>query len=263
MFLRSNARAGGLVDRGEEYQATYVGAFDGGRLVAVAAQCWNGLVLVQAPVHLDRVVGAAVKHGGRPIQGISGDARQVIAAREALGLQDAPERVVEHDVLFALDLRLLSVPPALAERRVRCRRATTDDLVLLGEWRAAYRLELLNAADGPGFRDESRSQVAALLDHGVGWVLTDGDTPVAYSAFNAWLPDVVQVGGVWTPPGLRSRGYGRCVVAGSLLDARAAGVERAILFTDKDNLPARRAYLALGFRVVGEYGFVIFDTPPR
>jgi RimJ/RimL family protein N-acetyltransferase len=261
MFLRANARAAGLVDRGEPLQATYVGAFEGDVLCAVAAQCWNGMVLVQAPRRLAEVVRAAVGRCRRPVLGISGEWSQVLAARAALGLDAADERVVEHDDLFALDLGSLVVPSALAEGAVRCRRATEADLPLLGEWRAAYRVETLNSVDGPALRADAHAEVARLLAHRIGWVLVHGDAPVAYSAFNAWLPDVVQVGGVWTPPALRSRGYARCVVAGSLVDARSEGVERAVLFTDRGNAPAQRAYEALGFRVVGEYGFVIFADP--
>jgi predicted GNAT family acetyltransferase len=51
------------------------------------------------------------------------------------------------------------------------------------------------------------------------------------------------------------------VVAGSLLDARAAGARQAVLFTGKDNEHAQRAYRALGFRVVGDYGVVLFSDP--
>jgi predicted GNAT family acetyltransferase len=36
-------------------------------------------------------------------------------------------------------------------------------------------------------------------------------------------------------------------------------VERAILFTGKENLAAQRAYLALGFCQIGEYAIVIFE----
>jgi predicted GNAT family acetyltransferase len=51
------------------------------------------------------------------------------------------------------------------------------------------------------------------------------------------------------------------VVAGSLLAARAQGARRAVLFTDDDNLPAQRAYIALGFERVGDYGLVILEQP--
>src|SRR5260370_7691275 len=49
MFLRANARAAGLIDRGAPLEATYVAALAGGRITGVAAHCWNGMVLVQAP----------------------------------------------------------------------------------------------------------------------------------------------------------------------------------------------------------------------
>ena len=80
---------------------------------------------------------------------------------------------------------------------------------------------------------------------------------MSYSVFNAMLADVVQIGGVWTPREFRGRGYARSVVAGSLLAARKQGVSRAVLFADPTNEAARRAYLFLGFRIVGDYGLVL------
>jgi predicted GNAT family acetyltransferase len=71
------------------------------------------------------------------------------------------------------------------------------------------------------------------------------------------LPDVVQIGGVYTPPALRSRGYARAVVAGSLAAAAAMGVGRSILFTGRDNVAARRAYESIGYRRIGDYGLVV------
>jgi predicted GNAT family acetyltransferase len=62
---------------------------------------------------------------------------------------------------------------------------------------------------------------------------------------------------VYTPPELRSRGYGRAVVAASLLDARAEGAERTILFTPVENIPAQRAYEALGYRHIGDYRLLL------
>jgi predicted GNAT family acetyltransferase len=98
--------------------------------------------------------------------------------------------------------------------------------------------------------------VRLLRDRRSHWLLTDGDRPVSYANFNARLPDIVQVGGVWTPPGLRGLGYGGAVVAGSLLAARQAGVTRAVLFAERED--AKRAYRRIGFRTVGEYGLVLF-----
>jgi predicted GNAT family acetyltransferase len=68
---------------------------------------------------------------------------------------------------------------------------------------------------------------------------------------------------VWTPPELRGRGYARAVVAGSLLAVRVEGIRRAVLFTDDDNVQAQRAYVALGFARVGDYGIVLLARPSR
>lgn len=95
------------------------------------------------------------------------------------------------------------------------------------------------------------------LERGDTWLLEDDGRPVAVTSFNAALAEVVQVGGVWTPPDRRGRGYGRAVVAASLLDARAEGVGRTVLFTGEANEPAIRAYLALGFQRVGDYRVVL------
>ena len=83
---------------------------------------------------------------------------------------------------------------------------------------------------------------------------------MASTSFNAETREAVQVGGVWTPPDLRGRGYGRAVVAVSLLDARAEGVGRAVLFTGDSNVPAIRAYAALGFRRIDDYRIVLLRT---
>src|SRR5207237_986989 len=72
MFLRSNARAAGLVDRGQPLHATYVAALEDGRMVGVVAHCWNGMVLVQAPAHSAVLAPEAVRRSGRAVTGFSG-----------------------------------------------------------------------------------------------------------------------------------------------------------------------------------------------
>jgi predicted GNAT family acetyltransferase len=87
--------------------------------------------------------------------------------------------------------------------------------------------------------------------------------PVSMTGWNARIPDCVQVGGVFTPPGLRSLGYARCAVAGSLLDVRERGVTRSVLFTQQDNHAARACYLGLGYAIVGDYSLLFFRDPQR
>jgi predicted GNAT family acetyltransferase len=93
------------------------------------------------------------------------------------------------------------------------------------------------------------------------WVLEHNHKPVACTAFNSTTKEAVQIGGVWTPLELRGRGYARCAVAASLLDARAEGARQAILFTGINNVAAQKAYLALGFEHVGDYRILLLRPP--
>jgi ribosomal protein S18 acetylase RimI-like enzyme len=260
MFLRGNARAAGLVDRGAPLQGTYVAAIENGAIVGVAAHFWNGMLVLQASGSevLETVARAAVARSGRELRGLVGRARQVEDTRTALGLRNRPTVLDSREGLYGLDLDRLEVPEALASGRLSCRAPRRDELELVSRWRVAYSTEALGIADGPDLAASSSAEIDRLQREGSQWIALDGGRPVSYSAFNARLPDIVQVGGVWTPPELRGRGYGRAVVAGSLLDARAAGVDRAVLFTGEENGPARAAYEALGFRIVGDYALVIF-----
>ena len=124
------------------------------------------------------------------------------------------------------------------------------------DWRVDFALEALRRPDGPELRDECRREVVLLHERESDWVMEDQGEVVAYSAFNAALPDIVQIGGVWVPVARRSRGYGRGVVAGSLLDARRQGVTRAVLFAERED--AKRAYVGIGFERKGDFGLLLF-----
>jgi predicted GNAT family acetyltransferase len=250
MFLRANSRAAGFEDRGEPMQATYAAAFEADAIVAVAAHCWNGVLLIQAPRRAGEVAHAAIDASGRRLTGIIGPVDQVRATRDVLALLNP--RMDDADDLYSLDLAALRVPDQL--ERLSFRRPRESELPLLFAWREQYLVETKLAAPDPRLREEARSGIELSHLQHAHWVLQDGKRVVAYTAFNARLPDIVQVGGVWTPPDLRGRGYGRCAVAASLLQARAEGARRAILFTG--NASGARAYEALGFVRTGGFGLL-------
>jgi predicted GNAT family acetyltransferase len=137
-------------------------------------------------------------------------------------------------------------------------RAPTDDEItgVLLDWRVAYAIEILGAEPSPGLRAASRELMTRMGP--LGWVLCHEGRPVSFSTFNAAARGVVQVGGVFTPPFARGRGYARGVVAHSLLHARASGNHRSILFTGRTNVAAQRTYEALGYRVIGDFGLLLF-----
>ena len=130
---------------------------------------------------------------------------------------------------------------------------------MLTGWRVGFFVEGLGRRDTPALRAACREEVTRYQASGELWVLTHEERPVSCFNFNARLPDVVQIGGVWTPPGLRGRGYARAVVAGALELERQAGVKRALLFTDPENRAAQAAYEAIGFHLIGDCGLVLLE----
>lgn len=270
MFLRSNLAQAGLIDRGERFQGTWTAAFDGPSVVAVATVFWNGMMVLQAPTHLDAVVQRAARDAPRPLNGFVGPWEQADAARRRLGLHSAPMRRDTPEILYALDLRDLIVPDALVQHRLQCRLAREADVPTLVEWYVDYNAETLGVPKDAESHRQCTERVRDYTGAGTQWVVVDvtGEVThgpagrlVASSTFNATLPDCVQIGGVWTPPMWRGKGFARAVVAGSLMNAAKQGVERSILFTGHDNVAAQRAYVGIGFRAIGNYGLIIFDAP--
>jgi predicted GNAT family acetyltransferase len=155
----------------------------------------------------------------------------------------------------------LIVPDDLASGQVTGRRIEPRDLELITRWTVAYSIEAIGAIENHQLWEKCQSSVERSLKAGHTWVLERQREPVACSSFNAAIQEAAQVGGVWTPPELRRRGYGRAVVAASLLDARSEGVDKAILFTGESNVAAQRAYTALGFRHIGDYRILLLQSP--
>jgi predicted GNAT family acetyltransferase len=193
--------------------------------------------------------------------GLIGPNAQVQSVKNALEIGQSIIQMDETEGLYSLDLKELVVPDNLRSGRVTARRVEQTDVELLAEWNIAYEIEALGAEDGPALRARCRKESERHTAEKRQWVLEDGGKPVACSAFNTRITEAVQVGGVWTPPEFRGRGYARAVVAASLLDARAAGAGKGILFTGEENLAAQKAYASLGFHRMGDYRLLLLRSP--
>jgi RimJ/RimL family protein N-acetyltransferase len=259
MFMRSNLRASGIEFRGELYQGDYYGYFREGIIVGAAGHFWNDVLILQVPVDSAGFLGSLAPHLERPVAWLNGPLDQVERARDLLGLSEAPLRFSSREKLFSVCLEDLVVPAALTRGRVICRPPRPEEISLLVSWRAAYHVQTMGERDSETMRDEARKRLESKLSRGVVWVLERGGTLVSLSDFNAHLDDIVQIGGVWTPPEFRCKGYARSVVAGSLLAAKRRAAERAVLFTE--NPAAIRAYESIGFRETGRYGLIRFEEP--
>lgn len=262
LFLLGNMRTAGLVDNGRSYQGTYAAMFEDDQIIGAAALYWNGSLILQSPVEYVGVLSeTAVAAANRPIQRLIGPMQQVQTILDKQNIPSTAIQLDEPEFLYKLNLADLQIPPKVASGEWRGRRIETRDIELMTRWRVDYALESLGETESPELWQQTRSGVEKYLRLERAWILEDNEQPVATSAFNTTTDDLVQVGGVWTPPELRSRGCGRSAVAASLLAVREEGVHTAILFTGEENMPAQKAYEALGFYKLGDYRITLLKEP--
>jgi RimJ/RimL family protein N-acetyltransferase len=260
LFFFSNIERAGLVDRGEPFQGTYLACFDAsGELSAVVGHAWNGNLFLQGDAGLELLAQSVAQRSGRPIRGLIGPWPLVCRARRALGLDETAAAHDGHELLYDLQLRDLRRPELLSRSDVELRVPSASEAVdVVASWRADYHVEILGKQPSAELEARARREVEAWLVTGSLWVLSVSGKLVAMTGFNAEARGIVQIGGVFTPPPERARGYARSAVAASLELARARGFTRSVLFTERKNRAAQRAYEALGYRPVGDFGLVLF-----
>ncbi|MBN8196954.1 GNAT family N-acetyltransferase [Thalassospira povalilytica] len=263
MILRGNLRTAGIERRRHPLSGSWFGAVaNDGAIQAIIAQFGNGNVFVQAadnqtvPMQLTE---AFLADPLRPVAGVFGEADQAADMLGQLGLAGSEFAINASDILYGLDLANLVVPVNARADDFQMVDAEKVERSTLLSWLRAYEIEALGAEDTPVLDSKVASRLVQSLDARNMWALIVEGKAVSLSGFNAQLPDMVQVGPVWTPPEYRSNGYARILVAKTLLAARARGVTRAILSTDSE--AAAKAYEALGFEKIGRYRLALLKSP--
>ena len=254
MFLRSNLAAHGLEER-QAPRGMEVHIYEtNGRISGVFARSNTGYVQAQGPVEDDDFWDALGREmAGQSVFGFSGTPEITARIRAALGLEEAHFSLLEREGLYRLDLDRLTPP------RVTIRPPEAADLPLLTDWIYDYDTSTLGAPQGAATRARVAKVAERAVADGQTRLLIEHGRPTAKTAFNARLPDMVQVGGVYVPPALRNEGRARRVVAAHLAQACAEGVQTAILVTA--NPVAARAYRAIGFTRIGEYALALLPAP--
>ncbi|MFV1592426.1 GNAT family N-acetyltransferase [Phaeobacter sp. JH20_36] len=267
MFLLINLRDHGLAGTAPKAVQLWVRsrAEDG-----VAGLTNDGILLIQA--------GAATAEDWRQLQqlvdhrlaqtasqqqvGVLGETAQLRRYLAATGLDQRPKRLDRDEPGLALTLSDLD---RSSLDRSQLRGAVLHPLSaaprpMLVQWRAAYHQETLGTPASEAVA-VAAGDIDSYLLRDSHRVLEVAGHWVAMTGFNAQLPKVVQIGGVYTPQEQRGRGYARCALAFHLQEVQTAGVEKAVLFAAGD--AAVRAYRAIGFQPIGGYSLVLFDQEPE
>jgi len=74
------------------------------------------------------------------------------------------------------------------------------------------------------------------------------------------LNEVWIIGGVFTHPDFRGRGYAKIVTSAITQNALNSGAI-AFLQVREDNIPAIRAYKALGYKIIGKRNWIFYNRP--
>ncbi len=250
MFTLSNLNNHGL--DGDHPRGTRLW-MNNGPLRDVLAVTQEGMVMPFLPDGGNAAAATVLGDLGGLI-GMIGPASHVRALQSAAGLTDAPATMDEDEPQFLLQLDELIIPDGIGELIpfAQAPEATVRD------WMADYQRNALHtpADQVAGYVKRDYEE---RIKRGSHMVLVDGNTCLAATGFNAQMPDIVQIGGVYTPPELRGRGHARRAVALHLELARRQGIGRATLFSASDM--AERAYRAIGFEQIGDWTLLLFDGP--
>ncbi|WP_282169860.1 GNAT family N-acetyltransferase [Ruegeria atlantica] len=253
MFPLANLRDFGL--RGSDPRAVNLWILgDGPR--AVFGITNEGMVLPQCPECSDNELSHAIRLiRGRKLFGLAAEATQAGRIMQLAGWEDRPATLNSDEPGFSLDLNRLVMPDATGAKLVPL--DELDRSITVG-WRQDYLIEAMGF-DPERAQPQAQKDIAAYIERDSHRALLMDNQPVGMTGFNSRLPEVVQIGGVYTPPDLRGHGYARLAVALHLREAHSNGATRAVLFAASD--AAARAYIAIGFRPAGHYSLILFKNP--
>jgi predicted GNAT family acetyltransferase len=210
-------------------------------------------VTALTPAQAD-ALAARLAEMDRPLSGVSGPRESAEAFAAAWQRRTGTAATLrQRQRLYRL--AELSVPQPAPAGRARI--AGTADRELLIRWKHAF-----DADTGHGVgTDPAAWADARIADGGITlWESPDG-TPVSLAGVTPETAGQVRVAPVYTPAGLRGRGYAGAVTAEVSRSARAAGVQEILLFTDLANPTSNGLYQRIGYRPVAE--FAVWGFPGR
>ena len=261
LFLLSDIELGGFDYQGRLYQAEFWASFNAqGEITNIVAHCWNNMVLLQTPeVETARALHTHFKQvTTRPVGGFMGLKAHVEQAIRETGLGDKPLSMDGNEVLYKVVLEKIIMPDFDASK-ARLNPVSELDRDIFHRWQVDYEVEALHRTPGSQLEKDIGDTLQDVINTGNRWFLDYDGEPVSMVGFNARIPEIVQIGPVWTPTDKRCNGFARIGLALALEQARDKdGVKTSILFAE--NPAAAKAYIAIGYKAIGDYKLAMFTN---
>jgi predicted GNAT family acetyltransferase len=187
---------------------------------------------------------------GRTVPGVGAEAATAADFAQAWRLRTGVEVVpYRRQRLYRLDT--LTEPEPVPQGRPRI--AGEGDRELLVRWFGEFSRDV---GESQSMRAESWADARLAYGGVTLWEAPDG-TPVSMAGLTPRVAGQIRVAPVYTPAGLRGRGYaGAATVEVSRL-ARERGADEVLLFTDLANPTSNGLYQRIGYRPVAD--FAVYD----
>ncbi|MEV5603176.1 GNAT family N-acetyltransferase [Streptomyces sp. NPDC052299] len=195
-------------------------------------------------------LAAHLRAVGDPVPGVNADEATAAAVAGAWrSLTGSEPRL--HERLRLYRLGELRWPEPAPEGRGRFAEARDRELV------ARWYVEFVRAIEGAGLQDPGAWADARIADRRVSlWETPDG-VPVSMAALTPRVAGQIRVAHVYTPAGLRGRGFGAAATAHASRAALAEGAAEVLLFADLANPTSNGVYQRVGYRPVTD--FAVYD----
>lgn len=255
LFLLGNLETYGLTLGDDSYSGNYKLARDHSKVVAVFCLVRSGTLLIQSErcdrSFFDTVVQSCLEEN-IPITGLLGEWSfcssfwQYLKEKGIIG----SETFVSKEVLYAADLQHQFLEP---QSNVR--------LLQLSDWERWIDLRMTYIKEMKLPSQQSMDEIREEFERDVGlkiaWGLFLKGELISIADLNAKAMDLGQVGGVFTIPLHRKKGYSSAVMRQLMHDAKHLhNLRKLIIFTGEDNVSARKVYESLGVAAIGNYALL-------
>jgi predicted GNAT family acetyltransferase len=151
--------------------------------------------------------------------------------------------------LYRLD-KVNDVPLSAGKMRL----ATMADKELVLNWWHHFHLDV-----GGEEREDWEASVLPLIE--MGWTFFWEDSkPVSMATKTAPTDNSMAVGGVYTPPELRGKGYATSCVAELSRNILQSGKKFCVLTTDLANPTSNSIYIKIGYKPIGDNVYYLFSN---
>lgn len=135
---------------------------------------------------------------------------------------------------------------SISQSSGRLRLATTEDKELVFGWLRAFAIDTDQGTD----RDIPERPTVQRVKNGEIYLWEDGGRVVSMAAKTRPTDHGMAIGGVYTPPEFRKKGYATSCVAGVCSEVLKSGYDFCTLYTDLSNPTSNSIYMKIGFQPV-------------